>query len=357
MGVMAARLDPQLLKHLIAPPPNVSIERAETIARESFGVVGRATPLASERDQNFCIESHPNRRYVLKVASPLEPAEVTDLQTRALLHVAARDPQLPTPRVLRTTTGATETSVEAGENRRCTVRLLTFLPGLPLGRRTSTPGLRAELGRQLAKLDKALAGYSHPAAKRSLLWDLTRAAALTELLDCVQHASHRELVGGVIRRFEQNVQSRLTDLRWQLIHNDLNPSNLLVNEQDSERISGIIDFGDMVFSPLVVDVAIAAAYQLRHTPDPIDAAVQFVAAYHRIVPLEDQEIDLLLDLMATRLASAVIITAWHTTIQPQNRDYILRNASTHCAILARLDQLSGESVGDRFRAACGQGCS
>ncbi len=153
----------------------MSLEQASRLARESFGIVGSVAPLASERDQNFHIQSDSGEHYVLKIANVLEPAEVTDLQTRALLHVAARDPQLPIPRVCQTLNGATETRVELDADRRCTARLLTFLPGLPLDQGASTPRLRAQLGRCLAKLDTALGDFSHPAATRSLLWDMTRA--------------------------------------------------------------------------------------------------------------------------------------------------------------------------------------
>ncbi len=175
---------------------------------------------------------------------------------------------------------------------------------------------------------------------------------MSELLRYVPRAEDRQLAGEAIRRFEEAVQPRLSNLRWQVIYNDLNPSNVLVDERDSESVVGIIDFGDLVSCPLVVDVAIAAAYQLRHTPDPIDAAIEFVAAYHEVLRLEVEEIELLCDLMVTRIASAAIITAWHATIQPHNRDYILRNAATHGDMLARFNQMSANRVRQRFQAAC-----
>jgi len=53
--------------------------------------------LDSERDQNFRLRSLSGREYVLKIANPDEDRAVTNLQTEALLHLAAADPDLPVP--------------------------------------------------------------------------------------------------------------------------------------------------------------------------------------------------------------------------------------------------------------------
>lgn len=353
MRFMPSELNSRLLQLLTAPAPSLSKDQVEQIVAESYGITGSATALDSERDQNFHIKAPAGDEYVLKIASSLEPVEVTSFQTQALLHVAARNPRLPIPQVCRTTAGATETVFETEAKQRLTIRLLTYLPGIPLGKRASTIGLRVQLGDCLAKMGEALRDFSHPAARHDLLWDMTHAAALLELLECIPNQNHRMVVEPFIRRFEQEVQPRLPTLRWQVIHNDLNPSNVLVDERNPQTLTGIIDFGDLVSCPLIVDVAIATAYHLHHTPGPLEAAIDIVSAYDRVVPLEVREIDLLFDLIATRLASAVIITSWHSTIQPQNRDYILRNASTHCEMLARFSQMSGDDVRARFRAVCG----
>jgi hydroxylysine kinase len=104
----------------------------------------------------------------------------------------------------------------------------------------------------------------------------------------------------------------------------------------------------------VVDVAVGAAYQLRYTPAPLEGVCQLLAAYHREMPLEEQEVDLLFDLIATRLASALTITAWHSTHHPENREYIMRNAGSHGAMLSRFEKMPRKDVQRRLRAACDQ---
>src|SRR3546814_16314237 len=51
----------------------------------------------------------------------------------------------------------------------------------------------------------------------------------------------------------------LPHCRRQVIHNDFNPSNILVNEDGS--INGIIDFGDAIDATLICDIAKAIPYQ------------------------------------------------------------------------------------------------
>ena len=110
------------------PAPRLSTEAAEVLARARFGVVGRARALTSERDLNFRIRAEDGRTYVLKVANAAEEAAVLDFQNRALDHIAAADPDLPTPRVVPTTDGAA-----MFESQGSLVRLLTWLALIPSG--------------------------------------------------------------------------------------------------------------------------------------------------------------------------------------------------------------------------------
>jgi len=63
----------------------------------------------------------------------------------------------------------------------------------------------------------------------------------------------RDLISHCLNEFEQNVLPVFGSLRHQVIHGDLNPGNVLVAENDDEMIAGVIDFGDMVRAPLIID--------------------------------------------------------------------------------------------------------
>ena len=50
-------------------PPALTVERAQEIARTLFGVHGTATPLVSERDQNFRLTDADGGAWILKVSN------------------------------------------------------------------------------------------------------------------------------------------------------------------------------------------------------------------------------------------------------------------------------------------------
>ena len=350
---MPERAPSRLFEVLATPPAELSKGEAEQITLEHFGIAGTATPLLSERDQNFRIVSRTGERFVLKLANPLEPPEVTRFQTDALSHLATHAPSLSVPRVCLTRTGRSEARLDLGPERACTVRLLTYLDGVPLDNLPSSPHLRAELGIFLARLGEALREFTHPGVNYELLWNLAQAEASANLLAYVADTHLRALAARHIENFRTAVRPRLPGLRSQVIYNDLNASNVLVDPAQPDRIHGLIDFGDLTHSPLVVDVAVAATYQLRHTDDPLEAATQLLAGYQSITPLEAGEVDVLFDLITTRLVLALLITTWRATLYPDNRDYILRNTPSNWDMLRHLNTLPRPTVQKRLREACG----
>ena len=70
--------------------PAFTPEDAAALARRLYGIDGRATPLPSERDQNFRLDAD-GARYVLKIANPAEDEAVLELQNAAMTRLAAQD--------------------------------------------------------------------------------------------------------------------------------------------------------------------------------------------------------------------------------------------------------------------------
>lgn len=332
----------------VAAPP-VSVDEAEAVALSRFGVAGTARLLTGERDHNFQLMAADGREFVLKFVHPAEDAGVTAFQSAALVHIAAVDPGLPTPRLHLSDTGM-DCAVEAqGVVRR--VRLLDYLPGAPLHLEPTTAELRRDLGACLARLDLALAGFSHPSDRHPLLWDLQHAARVRPLLDALP-AERRGLPERSLDRFEARVVPVLPRLRAQVIHNDFNPHNVL---SDGGRIAGIIDFGDMVRAPLVQDLATAAAYQIAAEGPVLAAPGEMIAAFHAVCPLTEDELLVLPDLIAARLMLTIAISSWRAQRHPDNAGYILRNQPIAWRGLARLDALEPEMAVAYLRDVCTRG--
>ncbi len=329
------------LRLMTTPAPEISPEQAVDLVRDRYALVGSATPLDSERDRNFRYTADDGREFVLKISNAAESPAVLDFQARALDHIARTAPELPVPRIEPGSDGELLQAVELTGGR-SHVRLVSYLPGMPVGDVPSTPELRRHLGATLAALGRALQGFFHPAARHPLLWDVNQTAAVRGLCVHIEERRGRELAERVFARHAAHGTQALGALRAQVIHNDFNPDNVLVSVDETERVSGIIDFGDMVHAPLANDLAVLAAYQVVGRDDVVAVLAEIAAAFHAVRPLEPAEVDLLFHLVQLRLATSVAICAWRAREHPENVDYILGG---HAASLRTMEQL--EAIDER----------
>lgn len=331
--------------------PQVSCQQALAIAQQEYGLSGQMALLQGERDMNFCLTVTPDERYMLKVINAAELADVSDFQTALLLHLAQQAPELPVPRIQPTTAGQAETSVEI-DGVLLRVRLVSYLAGMPQYLTEPSTALMPQLGGTLAQLDNALRGFTHPAANRSLLWDISRAEQVRPYLDFISERQQHQHLRRIFDRYDSRVAPELMTLRRQVIHNDLNPHNVLVDGASPTRVTGIIDFGDAVFAPLICEVATALAYQIGDGADLLEHVVPFIAAYHQRRPLAPEEIALLPDLIATRMALTLTIAQWRASRYPDNREYLLRNVPRCWHSLQRIATYSHAQFVTRLQQVC-----
>lgn len=315
-----------------AAPPILSQAELAKVLHQHFGLKGQHRLLTSERDMNVHL-STPTQDYVVKLTNPAEPAEVTDFQTGALLHLETAG--LPVPRVIRTKQGATTVATPNG-----ILRVLSYLQGTPQYMTPKSPAQCASLAQMAAQISLGLQSYYHPAARHVLQWDLKHAAALQPMIPAIPDPALRSLAQAALDRFVTQIAPALPDLRWQVVHNDLNPHNVLTASDDPNQIAGVLDFGDMVETPLICDAAIAAAYQLDVT-NPGASLLTFARAYHATLPLTLMERRLFPDLVAIRMVTTLAISSTRAARYPENASYILRNfasARDGLSALATLDR-------------------
>ncbi|MBS0470434.1 MAG: phosphotransferase [Proteobacteria bacterium] len=331
----------------------ISDDLAAAIAREHFGLAGHAALLTGERDQNFLLRT-AHAKFVLKISHPDEDRGAIDFQTAALLCLAQSDPELPTPRIIRTRDGRSEAVVRDSRGAARVARVLSFLPGVMAAGCPVSPKLRLAIGHTLARFDRALAQFAHPADSFDLSWDIVKFARLRPMLSGVADPADRANVERALDRFDGSIAPVLPGLRHQVIHNDLNPYNILVSEEEPGVISGVLDFGDMIRAPLVNDLAIASAYHVGQGGEALTPVLEIVGAYSALNPLTAEESDLLYDLIATRLAMTVLITEWRAARHPENRAYILKNHPAAVRGLIALRGIARTDAQARFRRASGQ---
>ncbi len=334
-------------------PPYFSTAEILEFARDLYGLDGTISLLESERDQNFRIDTPSGDQFVIKIAnSAMDPA-ILMMQVEALAHIAMVDPELPVPRVLYSRKGSALEQIQANGGRPHFVHVLTYMPGLYPPDGPTSRALFRPLGACLARLVLALRGFYHPAANYELLWDLKQATVLRGYLRHVPDPDHRQLAGYFLDRFERVVLPEIPKLRSQIIHNDFAPNNLVVAEDDPGEIVGILDFGDMIHTSLVMDLAAPIAHMFRGGDDALEIAVEIIAAYYEILPLEPIELSLMYDLIGTRLAMLNVIASWRVSLFPENHEYIAGYVDNVWEKMASWRTLDPGEVTRRFFRACG----
>ena len=325
--------------------PRFTDSEAVQIGHELFGVTATAAALPSERDQNFLLTSTSGKKHVLKIAKSDEDRDVLEFQNAALRHVAKRAPQLIVPRVQATRGGEDLTQIGDARGRAHYVRLIGWLDGQMLADcAMHDESLLSSLGATMGKLDEALQGFTHSAMHRELHWDVRHADLALEHLPLL--ASPRQ---SMVRKFMQAwSEIEWRTLRHSVIHGDANDHNVLVREG---LVVGLIDFGDVVHSAVVCDLAIAVAYAMLDKPLPLTAASIVVKGYHDRCPLQRAELDALFPLITARLCMSVCYAAYNARVKSGDA-YQQVTAAPAWTLLQKLAVTSPSAVRDAWRDAC-----
>ena len=333
-------------------PPGFSTADAERIARELYGIEARATALFSERDQNFHLRPAQGPGAVLKLYNALEDPAIVDFQIGVLSHLALQDPGLPVPRLLQTKAGERSARIEGPDGAGHIACAITFLPGRLLEKAQPGPALLREFGRTVARLDRALRGFFHPAAGQRIAWDIRRAGELRPYASLIGDPTAASAVARVLERTAGRLPA-FAALRGQVIHNDCNPGNVLVDADGAPTVAGIIDFGDMIHGPLLFDLAIAAADVTGEGMGPIESAQEIVAGYSTVLPLQDDEIAALYDAMLARHAVTLAIFAWRQRHDRSGADKLEQYERTGLPAFEQLLSVGPKAAEDAFRKAAG----
>jgi 4-aminobutyrate aminotransferase-like enzyme/Ser/Thr protein kinase RdoA (MazF antagonist) len=341
---------------MLADAPSLDADLAAKIARDHFGVSGIATPLPSERDQNFLVETPGGERIVLKIANASESRGMLAAQQAAMAHVAARGAAVP--RVIAATNG--ETQVEVSVNgRRHLVWAITWIDAVTLATASwRSADLLEDLGRNIGTLRRALSDFDHPAIHRDFYWDLANAGrTATEHCGLVTEADVSDAINVAIRQFNEHTAPLLPALRRAAVHGDLNDHNVLVSrdgdpEQCHQRVVGFVDFGDMIHSYAMSDLAIALAYMMLDSDDPLGAATRMVRGHHAVSPLDESEIAALFGLAVIRLCASACIAARQRRENPGN-EYLGVSQRAIQRTLPRLAATPFPVAAAVLRKACG----
>lgn len=321
---------------LAAPFAALDEKQVDLIAREVFGLTPMSlTRLDTERDDTFLLDDGENR-HVLKVAHPRDAPDVLDFQVRALLHAIDRDPTLPLSRPVRSVDGELLPVVVGAEGEQRRARVLSYLPGRMLDYADTDATQRSAVGDAVGRLSLALSDFEHPASGRILEWDLQHLGTLRRLLPYVEDPEARALAGRELDEFDAHTSQALADVRHQVVHNDVNGDNVVVDSEHPDFVTGILDFGDLVHSAVVVDLAVAMSYAVGEDGDPWDGPFDLAAGFESRRALTRLERTILPSLVRGRLAQRLVLNSWLASTTPGNAHYTGRSLARTAVALRRL---------------------
>lgn len=322
----------------------MELGQAITLAEEHFGVRATAVrELGSHQDRNFALTvpvaegaaagDDPSQAVlVLKVANSGQSLAALHAQDAALAHLGNLPLSVPKP--LPSRAGSKVAFAELGGISHA-VRLLTFVPGTPLTNFGYLPPAAAHaIGAAAGAVTAALSDFDHPGAHEPSQWDLARFPEVVAALAGNCDGESRDVVTSLAEAAEAALAGP-TALPRQVIHGDLTDFNILTRPapDGSPRPAGIIDFGDLVHSWRVGELAITICSLLTRSPaDPLHLAREVTRGYLSSCALSAPELAVLWPLVTARACAGLVGTAAQLRHEPDN-PYLHENLAVDRAVL------------------------
>ena len=291
------------------PPPSFSLDDISHILRTEYSMEANVRELYSDRDQNFHLNNGEDD-LILKVSNPAEERSTLNMQNLAYEYIYERNPLIQIPR----SAGKTIEIKKNGDPY--LIRLLTYVKGDFLDQQPANAMNWTGLGQFLGRLSLALEDFDHPGAHRKFIWDARQIDLIYETIPHIGSKNDQDTVFHFINEFEKRIPTLAPDLRMAVIHNDGNEHNILVGPNG--EMTGVIDFGDMVYTFQVVEPSVAMAYAALKHSDPYDAISNLLKGYHSVYTLRENELGATIYLMCTRLCISVSMSAWRKKLFPNN---------------------------------------
>ncbi len=199
-------------------------------------------------------------------------------------------------------------------------RLLPYIEGMFIAEVAHTPELLFSLGQAMGKVNQALAAeHSDSIQARRLFWDLQYAYLNEPKMAYITPAADQNLVWYFFDQYQYVVRPQLPYLRHGLIHGDLNDWNILTQ---GNQVTAFIDFGDIAYTPLIHELAIALTYMMLGKENPFEVILPVIKGYQSVIPLLREEVELLPMLITTRLCVSVCNSA-EAKANAADTEYIL----------------------------------
>ncbi|MCB6097656.1 aminotransferase class III-fold pyridoxal phosphate-dependent enzyme [Flavobacterium psychrophilum] len=321
----------------------------ELLAKDHYGLFVSAKMLNGYDELNYLLTDINNKQFILKVSDENQPFLFLDAQVKIIKHLSNSSISNNFQQFCINNQGDELTAVE-NEGKNYYLRILSFLEGdFWVDKLEKSNILYSQLGHFLGTMDKSLQDFSHTAMHRQYTWDISRASDANDRLKYIKNHEKRRIASYFLLQFDTEVLPKIHTLRHAYIHNDANDYNVLV---DDNTVTGLIDFGDMVYTALINNLAIACTYAMLSHEDPLSAATLIVRGYHESYALTTQELDVLYYLIAGRLCISVTQSAFNGSLDTNNDHHFITEKPAW-DLLYKLIKINPIKAQDNFRKTCG----
>jgi hydroxylysine kinase len=335
------------------PPSFDAAQMARKVATD-YGLEGEWDILVGERDQNFRLQADTGKNYVVKIAGQDEDPDITDFQVAALLHLEKHSPAIPVPRIVRTESGDCLSKISDAAGVTHAVRVVTYLDGIPYGDGGPPDAQHLQqIGRFMGEMVNALQGFEHKASRHFMPWNLSNGIAVSRNLWADADQDITALAAPMLERLRLEVLPSLNACPSQVIHNDGHPYNLLRADALSQEVVGLIDFGDMVYAPIINELAVTATTFQRRNTSNLDAVENLLVGFHGAHPLSDTEVSLLWDAITLRLLITVLLSDVKLKLGADQDPDVFQDRTEAYQMLVRFSDLDRGSTVTKFRSLCG----
>jgi len=288
--------------------------------------------LNSERDKNFLININSKQKYVLKISNSKETIDFLDLQDYVLKKLSKRTSlKKYIPKIIHSSIKIYSDLM----NRKCYVRILTYIDGKMYASVKHDSILEKSLGILLGNLSKELQNLIKSSAFRKFQWDPSKIKWINKEV-LIFKGKNKEILLKNLKEHNIFVTNNLNKLRFSLTHGDVNNYNLVVNEH---KISGLLDYGDLIYAPTINDLAVSLSYALMKKNDLYSTLKNIIVSYHGVFQISFDEIFSLMSLVKARLTITVVMAEKQRKKFPDNK-YLSISEKDAWNLLYKLDLIN-----------------
>ncbi len=321
--------------------------------KKNYRLDAELTALPGELDFNFFVRSGDGDSFILKIANLKEQRVNLELQNAVMNHLAQKNLGVHVSKLVPAVDGKEILEITDADGHSRLVRLLTWVDGRVFAKANPhSSDLLEHLGEMCGSLSMSLVDFDHPAAHRFMKWDPSQGEWIKSHLGRFV-GEQKDLVDYFYELFEKRALLVLPRLRQSVNYNDANDYNVLVSlDPKDPHVPGVIDFGDLVYTHTINELAVALAYAMMGKPDPLEAACDIVRGYNRALRITEEELSALFALASMRLIISVTCSELNRAEHPENV-YLQISDQSAWDLLKKLRAISPDLACYAFRDACG----